>query len=283
VGLLPGLGTNPNGRRLTLPAVPEAAASRGDRFTLVQLSDPHIGAEWAPGDPVAGLSAAVASVAELHPGADAVLVSGDLAEHAAHAEYELLRELLAPLAAPLLVLPGNHDDRGALRSHFDLPGPGSEPIRYAQDLGALRLVALDTTIPGEPSGRLDADQLEWLDTELGAAPTAPTVVAMHHPPLPSGLPAFDAIGIPAEHREAFARVVARHEQVKRIVAGHVHRVIIGEVGGRSALVAPSTYVQARLDFVTESIQLDDEPAGFAVHVLSDGAVLSHIQPIEYRR
>jgi Icc protein len=263
--------------------VPQAAASRGDRFTLVQLSDPHIGAEWAQGDPIAGLSAAVASVSELRPGGDAVLVSGDLADNAADGEYELLRELLAPLEMQVLVLPGNHDDRAALRGHFDLPGSGDEPIRYAHDLRPLRLVALDTTIPGAPHGRLDADQLEWLDTELAVSPAKPTVVAMHHPPLLSGLPAFDAIGMPTAHREAFARVVVRHDHVLRVVAGHVHRVIVGEVGGRSALVAPSTYVQARLDLVSKKIQFDDRPAGFAVHVLSDGTMLSNVQPIQYPR
>ena len=62
--------------------MPQAAASRGDRFTLVQLSDPHIGAKWAPGEPIPGLSAAVAGVSEMRPGADAVLVSGDLADNA---------------------------------------------------------------------------------------------------------------------------------------------------------------------------------------------------------
>jgi 3',5'-cyclic-AMP phosphodiesterase len=263
--------------------VPQAAASRGDRFTLVQLSDAHIGANWAPGDPVAGLSAAVARVRDLQPAPDAVLVSGDLADSGSDQEYELVRALLAPIAAPVLVLPGNHDDRETLRRHFELPGTGAEPVCYSRDLGTIRLVALDSTRPGEPDGELGSDQLEWLEAELAAAPTTPTVIAMHHPPLLSGLPAFDAIGIVAEDRAAFARVVERHDHVVRIVAGHVHRVIVGEVGGRPALVAPSTYVQARLDFITEKIELDDEPTGFAVHLFSDGAVLSHVQPVDHRQ
>jgi hypothetical protein len=75
-------------------------------FLLAQLSDPHIGAEWADGDPVAGLAAAVESVASMRRQPDAVLVSGDLADNATDAGYEQVRELLAPLQAPLYVLPG---------------------------------------------------------------------------------------------------------------------------------------------------------------------------------
>src|ERR671928_114140 len=90
-------------------------------FLLVQLSDPHVGADWGGGDPVAMLAAAVECVRALEPNPDAVLVSGDLADHAADAEYEQVRELLAPLEAPLYVLPGNHDDRLALPRHFGVP------------------------------------------------------------------------------------------------------------------------------------------------------------------
>jgi 3',5'-cyclic-AMP phosphodiesterase len=91
-------------------------------FLLVQLSDPHIGATWADGDPVAGLRAAVEAVRRLPDDPDAVLMSGDLADNAADGEYDVVRELLAQLGAPAYVLPGNHDDRATLRRHFDLPG-----------------------------------------------------------------------------------------------------------------------------------------------------------------
>jgi 3',5'-cyclic-AMP phosphodiesterase len=128
-------------------------------FLLVQLSDPHIGATWAGGDPVARLRAAVESVGRLPDAPDAILMSGDLADNAADAEYELVHELLAQLGAPAYVLPGNHDDRDALRRHFDLPGAVGTPVQYAVELGPLRLVVLDSTRPGEDRGELDADRL----------------------------------------------------------------------------------------------------------------------------
>jgi 3',5'-cyclic AMP phosphodiesterase CpdA len=120
-------------------------------FLLVQLSDPHIGADWAEGDPAARLAAAVESVRALGH-LDAVLVSGDLADHASDAEYELVQELLAPLGAPLYVLAGNHDDRRALHRHFGVPGADGEPAQYSADLGPVRLVVLDSTRPGEDPG-----------------------------------------------------------------------------------------------------------------------------------
>jgi hypothetical protein len=65
----------------------------------------------------------------------------------------------------------------------------------------------------------------------------------------------------------------------RLVAGHFHRTIAGNVAGRQALVVPSTYVQARLDFAAQEVELSNEPAGFAVHALADGELVSHVQPV----
>lgn len=251
-------------------------------FLLVQLSDPHIGANWeaADAEPAAALAAAVKAVQRLRPAPDAVLVSGDLAETAADAEYELLRELLAPLEAPLYVLPGNHDDRDAVHRHFGVPGAAGEPVQYAVDLGPLRLVVLDTTVPGEDGGRLDAERLGWLDSELASVRDVPTLLAMHHPPLSTGMPAWDDIGLPVADQRALGDVVERHRHVRRLVGGHFHRTIAAELAGRAVLAVPSTYLQARLDFGAKELALVAEPAGFAVHALVDGEITSHVQPVE---
>jgi 3',5'-cyclic-AMP phosphodiesterase len=248
-------------------------------FVLAQLSDFHIGGDWAPGDPVAGVAAAVETVLSMPSQPDAVLVSGDLADHAADAEYEQVRELLAPLNAPLYVLPGNHDDRGALRRHFGLPGADGEPVQYSVDLGPLRLVVIDTTRPGEDPGELDAARLAWLDAELAAAPELPTLVAMHHTPLVTGAPVWDEYGLAAADRAALAEVIGRHRQVRRLVGGHIHRTITADLAGRPVMSVPSTYVQGRLNLGSQELELTDEPAGFALHVVVDGELVSHIQPV----
>lgn len=250
-------------------------------FLLVQLSDFHIGATWAEADPLAGLAAAVESVRSLATRPDAVLVSGDLSDNATDEEYEHVRELLAPLGAPVYVLPGNHDDRDALRRHFDVPGVGDELVQYAVDLGPMRLVVLDTAIRGENPGTLGGERLGWLDAELAAAADRPTLVAMHHPPFATGVDLWDELaGLPPADWSGLAAVIERHRHVLRLVSGHFHRTIIGSVAGRPALVVPSTYVQARLDFALEALELADEPAGFAVHAVVDGELVSHVQPVE---
>jgi 3',5'-cyclic-AMP phosphodiesterase len=248
-------------------------------FLLIQLSDPHIGATWADGDPVAGLRAAVEAVRRLPDDPDAVLMSGDLADNAADGEYDIVRELLAQLGAPAYVLPGNHDDREALRRHFDLPGAVGTPVQYAVDLGPLRLVALDSTRPGEDRGELDVDRLAWLDAELALAPDRVTLLALHHPPVTTGILAWDEIGLSVEDRRRLGEVLQRHPQVRRVVAGHVHRTIVGELAGRAVLAVPSTYVQARLSFNSDEIEVVAEPPGFAVHAVLDGELASHVQPV----
>ena len=248
-------------------------------FLLAQLSDPHIGAEWFDDQSVPRFAAAVESVRAIRPRPEAVLVSGDLADHASDEEYEQLRELIAPLQAPLYVLPGNHDDRRALHRHFGVPGGDGEPVCYSVDLGSLRLVVLDTTRPGEPSGALEGDQLDWLDAELAAGPGQLTLIAMHHPPLVIGVPAWDEIGLAAADRLALGDVLERHHQVRRVVCGHFHSTITGELAGRGVLVVPSTYVQTRLDFNVRELELTSELPGFAMHAVVDDELVSHVKAV----
>jgi 3',5'-cyclic AMP phosphodiesterase CpdA len=176
------------------------------------------------------------------------------------------------------VLAGNQDDRGALRSHFDLPGDGTDPVSYAVDLGPLRLVALDSTVPGERAGALDREQIARLDGVLAASPQ-PTLIAMHHPPLVTGLPAWDEIGLAEASRQALCQLIETHPDVRRIVAGHVHRTIAGELAGRPVLTVSSTYVQGRLDFASRELGFSDDPGAFAIHAVVGGEMSSHIPPL----
>lgn len=246
-------------------------------FLLLQISDPHIGASWDGTDPDEGLRRAVAAALALPDRPDALLVSGDLTENGAPAEYERLRELLAPLGLEPHALPGNHDLRAPLRTAFGLPGADEEPVSHAADLGPLRLVCLDSTVPGSEAGALDGGRLEWLEAALAADRETPTVVALHHPPLRTEMPSFERIGLAAASREGLAAVLARHPQVVRVLAGHVHRTIVAELAGRPVVTAPSTYMQAVLDFSSPRLTMRPDPPGFAVHALRDGVLATHVQ------
>jgi Icc protein len=228
---------------------------------LAQLSDPHVHDD----DSAAALAAAVRSVLDVRPLPDAVRVSGDLAEHGTAAEYERVRELLAPLPMPVHALPGNHDDRETLRAYFG----GT----VTAEVGGLRLIACDTTQPGRDDGSLD---VEWLAARL-AESDAPTIVAMHHPPVPIGIPALDRIGLPEADRAALAGLLARSPHVCRVIAGHVHRTVFAVLGGCGVVACPSTHRQARLAIGAAELVMVDEPPAFAVHT----AAVSHIQPVTH--
>jgi 3',5'-cyclic AMP phosphodiesterase CpdA len=253
-------------------------------FLLAQLSDPHLGADQEAGvDPAASLAAVVAALGRLPNPVDAILVSGDLADHGSAAEYRLGRELLGRIAVPVHVLPGNHDDRAALREAFALPGDGAAPIDYAVDLGPLHLVVIDSTIPGEDPGDFTPAQLDRLGDELAVAPEKPTIVAMHHPPLATSIADWDRVNLPRAERLALAAAIAPHPQVLAIVGGHLHRIAASALAGRPVISAPSTDLQARPDFVAETVEVDGRPPGFVLHTLRGGDLSSQVEMVPEQR
>jgi 3',5'-cyclic AMP phosphodiesterase CpdA len=244
------------------------------RAMLAQLSDPHIRVGEDDLESARHLEDAVRAVAALDPVPDAVLLSGDVGESGAPAEYERARELLAPLPMPVHAIPGNHDDPDALRAAF--------PTHGAPYCGPLRLVLCDTTLPGRDDGGLDHDRLDELERTLAADGMTPTIVAMHHLPIVTGVRAMDGLGIPAADRAALAEVVARHANVRLIATGHVHRAMVGRVGPCAVMACPSVYLQLYLDLRPdgdERVGTLHEPPGMAIHLLAGGDVTSHIKPI----
>ncbi|HWC49847.1 MAG TPA: phosphodiesterase [Solirubrobacterales bacterium] len=243
---------------------------------LAQLSDLHICDEWEGVDPVAQVERVVEAIRALPNRPDAVLVSGDLADDGSLENYARARELMERLDAPLYVLAGNHDDRGRLREAFALPGAGDEPINYTAEVGGLRLVLFDSIVPGRDAGEYSQEQLRWLDETLLEQPEAPTLLALHHSPLPTGVPEWDAINLTAADREALAEVVARHPQLRVIVGGHLHRTAAGAVGGCAVLSAPSACLQVRPNYEHDEVDFVGPP-GFALHVLRGGELSSQVE------
>jgi 3',5'-cyclic AMP phosphodiesterase CpdA len=241
---------------------------------LVQLSDPHLRTD----DPSrqARFGAAIARVAAMSPQPAAVIVTGDLVDNAERESYDTAARLLAALTPPVYVIPGNHDDRAAMRAAFGLAGAPEDEIRFSFDAGPLRVVAADTVIPGAIGGRLD---VAWVEEQLAAEPERPTVLALHHPAFLTGFVHMDGWAIDSADRAALAALLERSPQVLGVIAGHVHRSVSSSVGGTPAVIAPSTGLQLELNLVEDVAVVVEEPPGFLVHVLIDGQLVTHLQPV----
>jgi 3',5'-cyclic AMP phosphodiesterase CpdA len=251
---------------------------------LVQLSDLHLRPGEEGKGPAERLERAVRHVAALQPRPHAVLLSGDLVDAPSSAAYALAHELLAPLALPLHAIPGNHDDRDLLRAHFGPgPAPAGAAVCFAVHCGPLRLVGCDTTRPGDEGGTLGDEQLGWLDETLAQQSETPTLLALHHPPVLTGVRSMDAIALAGEDRVALEALLGGHPQVHAITCGHVHTTMTTAFAGRPLLVCPSTNSTLRLDLRARDdlpFAVSDQPPGFAVHALVDGRLVSHVQPLE---
>ena len=132
----------------------------------------------------------------------------------------------------------------------------------------------DSTIPGQPGGTLSDP--EWLDATLAEEPGTPAVVAMHHPPYPTGVRWIDAMG--HAHPERLAAVVARHPQVVRVIAGHVHTGSVSGFAGTVATTCPSTYQQIHADPGGGPAGSSAKP-GFALHLIDGLNAVTHFHPV----
>ncbi|HET9103317.1 MAG TPA: metallophosphoesterase [Solirubrobacteraceae bacterium] len=249
------------------------------QVTIVQLTDPHIGAIWSA-SPAAALQRALdAARAAVGRVPDALLVTGDVASTPTAAEYVAAAQLLAELDTPVLVVPGNHDDRAMLADAFALAPASGGHLSWARRVGPLRVIGVDTMSPGQGGGRLDGERIAWLRAMLAHEPDTPTLLAMHHPPLLTGIPSLDAIAIPAAECAALAEVLTQAPQVRRVTAGHVHRALVGSVGPTPVMTVPSTDVQLAFDLRDPEMRLVAEPPAVAVHMLLGDELVSHLLPV----
>lgn len=242
--------------------MPHTATSRRP-LRVIQISDPHwhVRADtllnWGiPGSIVstdATLEAVLAEVANESP--DAVLVTGDLAQEPEAATYSRLAHALESLDCPVFCLPGNHDDAQIM--HSALPR-AMQPENGIVDLDAWRFVLLDSSIPGQSAGRLGAERLATLKQVLAERPDVPTLLALHHHPLPVQSPWLDRMAL--EDGPALLAAIGAHPQVRAVAFGHIHQAFVCLRDDVSYLGAPSTCIQ----FVPHSghLAIDSLPPGY---------------------
>lgn len=212
---------------------------------------------------------------------DALLVTGDIADHGLPAEYDLARELLATTRFPVLTCPGNHDVRDNFRRAFPNgreDGQDDGPVNRVHHLAGATFAMCDSSIPGRDDGILDDTTITWLDKVLSDAPVdEPAFVCFHHPPTTLHIPLVDEIRQFGENR--LAELVDRHPQVAEVLCGHAHTAAATMFAGRLALVAPGVVSTAVLPF-EHSTALDYQlPPAVAFHVLDDGRLTTHFRSL----
>lgn len=263
---------------------------------VAHLSDCHLAAGALGAEPAAGLMRALGRAAALQPQPDLLVISGDLVERGDAAEYEALREVLAHSPLPVYLATGNHDSRAPLLAAFagtgHIPAPAGDrradgQVRYVVEHHDARMVVLDSLVetgqegsrvPG--AGRLGQAQLAWLDEVLAARAQTPTLLVLHHPPIAVGIPFLDGMGLldAGDLRE----VVARYDQVRGVLAGHVHRQVTGVLAGAVVSLAASTFRQSALEMATDRPPgYLAEPTSFLLHSLDGVGYVVHTVAVSH--
>ncbi|MFE6151982.1 metallophosphoesterase [Streptomyces sp. NPDC057889] len=223
---------------------------------------------------------------------DALLVTGDIADHGAESEYEEAAGLLglhtggpndggppfpgppspAPpfpaLPFPVLPCPGNHDSRAPYRKAL-LREPAAEgPVNRAHRVGGAVVLMCDSSIPGADEGRLDEETYGWLEDTLdGLDGETPVLLAFHHPPVALHHPLPDAYQL--DQPQALAALLERRPEIAGIIAGHAHTPAATVFAGRPLVIGPGVTWTLRLPWEGEGVADREAPVGLAFHILDD--------------
>lgn len=215
--------------------------------------------------------AVIDSLRQLQPQPDLLLLTGDLTQDETIASYEYLRSLVDPLEIPTYWIPGNHD-QGLADMEQVLNSAFISPNKQFQK-GGWNFILLNSMAVGLVQGRLSAAELarlEQLQTDL------PTIVVLHHPPLPVGADCMDRIRL--ENATEFFEIIDRFPQVKLVVFGHIHHAFEQKRQSVQYIGTPSSGVQ--LKPLSQTFILDDQPPGFRLFTLhSDGRYETEVRRV----
>jgi 3',5'-cyclic AMP phosphodiesterase CpdA len=215
------------------------------RHTIIHISDTHFLADqrklYGSVDTDATLAQAFRQLDASGIRPEAIVFTGDIADLGEDDAYRRIRSIVEPaaeaLGARVLWVMGNHDDRALLRSELLDEAPLTDPVVTSIRLGGLRVIALDTSVPGFHHGELSADQLAWLRTELAEPAPEGTIVALHHPPVPTSIPLMPILELQRQHELAAA---IEGTDVRAIIGGHLHYSTHSMFAGVPVSVAAAT-------------------------------------------
>lgn len=256
---------------------------RPDHF-LLHISDTHLragdGRLYDSVDSAAHLSRLFERLAASGQRPELIVFTGDLADRGEPAAYERLRDIVEPIAdrigSEVLWVMGNHDEREAFREGLLGEAPHRAPVDRVTSVAGLRVIALDTSVPGQHYGEVSPAQLEWLAGELAQPAPDGTLLAMHHPPVPSVLDL--AATVELRDQAALAEVL-RGTDVRSILAGHLHYSSSATFAGIPVSVASATCYTQDLTVPVGGTRGQDGARSFnLVHVYPD-TVLHSVVPV----
>ena len=252
--------------------------------TIIHVSDPHFlagGAHLADRfDVEQTFARTLDAIRAVHPAPSAIVVTGDLTDLGEPDAYRRLRDAVEPVAddlgAPVIWVAGNHDERPVLRRELLDAAATEDPVTGVWDLDGLRLIALDTSVPGWHHGDLDEAQLAWLKEQLSTPAPHGTLLAMHHPPLPSHLPLFDILEL--RHQDELAAVI-RDTDVRGILAGHLHYSAHGTFAGVPVSVASATCYTMNVARPAPDVNGMDAAQSFQLVHVHDDTITHTVVPV----
>lgn len=211
---------------------------------IVQITDLHLFSD--PDERLFGIPTrellhdVLAHVTEHAGHVDHLVITGDHSHDDLPETYAGLRELLAPWGDRLWQLPGNHDARAVLRAVFRerIDGEGGERISFSFRADDWLCLGLDTQVPGEVGGRLEEEQLAWIERQLLEHDPAGAVLFMHHPPLDTGQEWLDRIGL--DGKEPLRALLVAEPRLRLVCCGHIHHERAERVGSAEIVTTPST-------------------------------------------
>jgi 3',5'-cyclic AMP phosphodiesterase CpdA len=250
---------------------------------IAHISDTHIARKnkkaYGVVPTAQNLELCVTNINQLIPSADIVLVTGDIACSGLLEESKCAEEILKKLQSPYYIVPGNHDDRSTLLSVFGknvCPLENKEFINYVIEGYDIRLIALDTTSPGESGGEVCETRLTWLKKQLSIERDKPTIIFMHHPPAKFRVLETDKgefIGV-----DKLGDLIQKHQNIKRILCGHIHMSAHLGWCGTIISVAPSMGLEIVLDLTLKRpSEFTMEAAAYQLHYLTpEKNLVSHL-------
>src|SRR5215217_6945121 len=254
------------------------------RHFLLHLSDPHL---LGGPDPLYGVVDSEERLIQLFEevkasGAkpEAVIFTGDLADKGHPEAYAKLRAIVEPacqeLRAEVIWAMGNHDNRANLRKGLlDQPG-NDDPLDHSYFINGLRVITLDTSVPGFHHGELDDSQLDWLAQELETPAPDGTILALHHPPVPSVLD----LSVLVELRDqASLAAVVRNSDVRTIIAGHLHYSSTAMFAGVPVSVASASCYTQDLNVPVGGTRGRDGARAFNLVHVYPNTVLHSVVPL----